>query len=378
MTKRILVTGGCGFIGRHLVSQLLANGYTVSVVDNLCEQVHGENPDISFLDGAEFRRCSVGDLRQYDDLAAEANIIIHLAAQTGTGQSMYNIAGYFESNVMQTSILIDFLSKNQVSLEKIIVASSRAVYGEGAYRCSSHGLVYPVQRSVADMALGDFEIKCPECRMPMHFHPTSEMSPLSPSSYYGLTKQIQEQSILMFANMFDIPGYALRFQNVIGEFQSLGNPYTGILAVFSNLARTGNTINVFEDGLESRDFVYVGDVVEAVIASITTSEKFIGPVNIGTGVATTVLDVADQINKYFGSKSDIKITGQYRKGDIRHNAADLRRAVDVLNFNPAVDFSVALDKFLNWASSQDPCDGALYENSLDELMKNNLLIGTES
>jgi dTDP-L-rhamnose 4-epimerase len=375
MSKNILITGGAGFIGRHLCDALLRDGHFVTVVDNLTPQVHGDAPEIGYLGAVRFHRCDVGNVDGYASAILDAEIIIHLAAQTGTGQSMYKIADYFDSNVRDTSLLVEFMAQHSQKLEKVIVASSRAIYGEGAYLCASHGKVYPRERDLNLVSGGDFSVRCPVCASNVELLTTDEECPSQPTSYYGLTKQIQEQLVLMLAKNIGIDGYAFRFQNVIGEFQSLRNPYTGILAVFSNLARDGKAIDVFEDGNESRDFVHVSDVVRSIVAAIYNHSHFIGPLNVGSGVSTSVLEVARAINSYYGNRSSIKVTGQFRVGDIRHNIADLKKINDVLGFQPKVDFREGLTRFLNWASSQDDLGGEAYAQSIRELEEFKLLVG---
>lgn len=375
MGKKVLVTGGAGFIGRHLCSDLVRRGYSVTIVDSLINQVHGPNPDVSFLDGFRFHRCSVGDINEYGDALLDCHVLVHLAAQTGTGQSMYKISDYFSTNVQETSKLVEFLSTNSHCLEKVIVASSRAIYGEGAYHCNSHGVVYPFERRSSDALSGDFSVKCPVCDCEVAPIPTNERCPAQPSSYYGVTKHVQEQLILLLGRTLNIDAYALRFQNVIGPFQSLSNPYTGILAVFANLARQGKEINVFEDGEESRDFVYVADAVKAVVNSIENPSHFNGVLNVGSGSSTTVLQVANIINDYFGRKSKIVISGEYRIGDIRHNLADLSNVRKILNFTPDVPFGSAVFEFLQWAEKQELERDANYAKSVNELKENGLLVG---
>lgn len=375
MSKNILITGGAGFIGRHLCDALLRDGHSVTVVDNLTRQVHGDTPEIGYLGAVRFHRCDVGNIDGFASAILDAEIIIHLAAQTGTGQSMYKIADYFDCNVRDTSLLVEFMAQHCQKLEKVIVASSRAIYGEGAYLCASHGKVYPRERDLNLVSGGDFSVRCPVCASNVELLATDEECPSQPTSYYGLTKQIQEQLVLMLAKNIGIDGYAFRFQNVIGEFQSLRNPYTGILAVFSNLARYGKAIDVFEDGNESRDFVHVSDVVRSIVAAIYNPSHFIGPLNVGSGVPTSVLEVAGAINSYYGNRSSIKVTGQFRVGDIRHNIADLKKINDVLGFQPKVDFREGLTRFLNWASSQDDLDGEAYAQSIRELEEFKLLVG---
>ena len=301
--------------------------------------------------------------------------IVHLAAETGTGQSMYEIERYFSVNVQGTATMLDLLQNEDCakSLRSVVVASSRAVYGEGAYECATHGTVFPEQRGRKRMSGGLFEPVCPNCGGPVRMLPTLESAPFSPMSMYGLTKQVQEQAVLLFARIRGINGFGLRYQNVYGPGQSLKNPYTGILAVFSNLARQNQSIEIYEDGLESRDFVYIDDVVEATVRSINYSGQFVGALNVGSGEATSVMTVAQEIKAFFTSESTISVTGAFRMGDIRHNIADVAMLKQVLDFVPGVPFKQGLANFLGWAAEQAPEDKAAYLRSVSELASRGLM-----
>ena len=319
-----------------------------------------------------------GDVRDESIWTAavrDQQVIVNLAAETGTGQSMYEVAKYEQVNLAGTSLLYDRLAKQPGhGVERIVVASSRAIYGEGAYTCPNHGLVFPQPRSSAEKKAGSFDPVCPVCAAACVSVPTPETAPCQPSSFYGLTKQVQEQMTLLFGQVLGIPSVALRYQNVYGPGQSLKNPYTGILAIFSNLARTGVDINIFEDGEESRDFVYIDDVVRATVASIHSADTTSFAANVGSNERTTVMHVAQSVNRYFGEKSKIHISGAFREGDIRHGVADLTRAKAKLNYDPSVRFQEGLKNFLAWAEESEPeLDG--YQRSLNELESRGLLHG---
>lgn len=374
MTKNILITGGAGFIGQKLIKALLVQGANIRVLDNFSPQVHGPDSWPSEFSGrVELIRADIRDQALLKDALDGMDTIVHLAAETGTGQSMYEIGHYFDVNVQATAALLELLQKSGNGLKSIIVASSRAVYGEGAYQCSTHGLVFPGQRVRDEMLVGDFSPKCPLCRSSVTLLPTMEDAPFRPTSMYGLTKQVQEQLVLLFAQTQGINAFGLRYQNVYGAGQSLKNPYTGILAVFSNLARQDLNIEIYEDGLESRDFICVDDVVEATLSAINYEGKFIGALNVGSGVATTVRTVAEEVCKFFDSKSSIKQTGNFRIGDIRHNIADITKIRNVLNFSPKVSFSQGLGNFLSWASAQPEEDSGAYARSVVELSEKGLM-----
>jgi dTDP-L-rhamnose 4-epimerase len=370
----ILITGGAGFIGTHLTRKLLSHGHEITILDNFLFQVHGGSETLA-SDIASHVQLVKGDVADREVLRhalSGANCVVHLAAETGTGQSMYEVCRYERTNLGGSATLYDLLAKTKSHrVERIVVASSRAIYGEGAYSCDIHGLVYPFARSLEEKQCGYFDPLCPVCASPCSSIPTTESAPLQPSSFYGLTKQVQESTALLFGNALKIPTVALRYQNVYGPGQSLANPYTGILAIFSNLARTGKTIQIFEDGKESRDFVHVEDVVKATTASIETNASGCHSINVGSTEQTSVLEVANAVNSCFGSKSRITITGAFREGDIRHGIADLSLAAKLLGYAPEWTFDSGLRTFLNWALDFSPSISG-YDESLTELEENGL------
>lgn len=374
--KMILITGGAGFIGQRLSRALLLQGARVRILDNFSPQIHATehlSPDLS--GEVELVKADVRDPDALKRSLAGVEAVVHLAAETGTGQSMYEIDRYFSVNVQGTAALLNLLQNDPcgADVESIVVASSRATYGEGAYLCGVHGIVYPEQRERAQMSAGHFEPACPHCGAKLSLVATPESAPFKPMSMYGLTKQVQEQAVLMFARTRGINGFGLRYQNVYGPGQSLKNPYTGILAVFSNLARQNQPIEIYEDGLESRDFVYIDDVVEATVRSVNYTEQFVGALNVGSGQATTVMTVAQEVKSYFRSDSSIQVTGAFRVGDIRHNIADVSRLGQILDFVPGVPFRQGLANFLDWAAEQAPEDKAAYLRSVSELAGRGLM-----
>lgn len=378
--RSVLITGGAGFIGQKLARDLLSKGVQIRILDNFNSQIHSSDsiPDDLNRDTDVIN----GDIRDKEVLKralAGMESVVHLAAETGTGQSMYEIDRYFSVNVQGTATLLDLLQNDDCgkSLRSIVVASSRAVYGEGGYHCDVHGMVFPEQRGRERMSGGAFEPVCPACGLPVSLLPTPESAPFMPMSMYGLTKQVQEQAVLLFARTRGINGFGLRYQNVYGPGQSLKNPYTGILAVFSNLARQNQPIDIYEDGLESRDFVYIDDVVEATVRSVNYDGQFVSALNVGSGQATSVMTVAQEIKSFFGSESTIKVTGAFRMGDIRHNIADVSMLEKVLGFVPSVTFKQGLSNFLNWAAGQAPEDKAAYLRSVSELAARGLM-GTKN
>jgi dTDP-L-rhamnose 4-epimerase len=371
--QNILITGGAGFIGSRLALKLVSKGYKVRVLDNLSKQIHGDSAEESVLyqsiqGKVDFIQGNICNKAVWTRALADIDAVVHLAAETGTGQSMYEINRYTDVNVGGTAGLLDYITNNKHAVKKIIVASSRAVYGEGKYYCKDHGVVYPFPRKPEDMTGGDFEVKCPVCNKPVFMLPTDEQSGIHPVSVYGITKQIQEDLILTCCKSLDIPALSLRYQNVYGPGQSLKNPYTGILSIFSTRLITNKSINIFEDGQESRDFIYVDDAVDATVAGIERNLHDWLTVNVGTGIATGVLAVANTLRTLFGSGSGLYISGNYRLGDIRHNVADITMLKEKLQYHPAVHFNEGIERFAAWVQEQNiDTSMDLYGESLSEM-----------
>ena len=368
--KNILITGGAGFIGSNLSLALLKRGYNVTVLDNLSPQIHSENSPLfnSIKDKVNFIK---GTVLSYDDwkkALKEIDVVVHLAAETGTGQSMYEIEKYTDVNIKGTSIFLDILANEAHTIKKMIVASSRSIYGEGKYSCRKDGIVYPFERKDEYLLKGDFNVKCPICNQNVKSLATDENSTIHPSSIYGITKQVQEQMFLTMGKSLNIPAVAFRYQNVYGAGQSLSNPYTGILSIFSTRIKNEHDINIFEDGKESRDFVYIDDVVDATILGIEKEEANYDVFNVGYGKAIDVLTIANMLLSKYNSKSKINISGSYRLGDIRDNYADLTKIREKLGFEPKVNLEEGISIFTKWVNRQEVMEDK-YENSMEE-MKN--------
>ena len=374
MKKKILITGGAGFIGSEIVNQLYEKGkWDISVVDSMTEQIHGNDWEESYLyktiEGkCRFIKGSVCDLDTVQEALESCEYIIHLAAETGTGQSMYRINQYNETNIMGTSNLLQAISLmgNNSKVKKIILSSSRSVYGEGRYKCSMCGVVYPDSRSKENLLMGDFDFYCPKCGEKLILLSTTEDSEVKPCSLYAYTKYAQEMMLKTMCPAMGINYTIFRFQNVYGVGQSLKNPYTGILSVFSTLMLENKPINIFENGLESRDFINVRDIAKGVIDSIDNTESNGEIINLGSGINTSVIEIAELLKKYYESSSEIKITGDFRIGDIAHNKADISKAKRILGFKPNVSLEEGLKAFCNWVVGQDK-DNSGYERSLSEM-----------
>ncbi|MBV4537367.1 NAD-dependent epimerase/dehydratase family protein [Pseudomonas urmiensis] len=375
---KILITGGAGFIGSALAIALAERGDEITVLDNLSPQIHGENPETSALvqrlpASVRFVTGDVRDRAAWAAVLAGQEVVVHLAAETGTGQSMYEIDRYVDVNARGTSLLLDILAKKEAgseSVRRLVVASSRAIYGEGKYQ-GRNGFVYPGARSLRDLQAGIFECRDPETGDIATPVPTDESSRIHPSSIYGITKQVQEQLMLTGGASLGIGAVALRYQNVYGPGQSLKNPYTGILSIFSTLLLQGKDVNIFEDGKESRDFVFIDDVIDATIAAID-SDVTGTAYNVGTGEATDVLTVAHLLKSNYGVGGEIKVSGNFRIGDIRHNIADLSNIKHDIGFVPKVSFIEGVKAFSQWVKTQEISDSG-YERSVNELRVKGLL-----
>ena len=372
--EKILITGGAGFIGSNLALALLKKGHQVTVLDNLSEQIHGKNPEetsplyLSIKNKVQFIKGTVACRETLREAVADNTVIVHLAAETGTGQSMYEIQHYTDVNIGATALLLDILTNEKHSVKKVVVASSRAIYGEGKYyNKTKNTFVYPLQRTDEDMQKGDFEVKDPQNHSDvLELVATTEDAIIHPTSVYGITKQVQEQLVMTVCPTIGIAGVAFRYQNVYGPGQSLKNPYTGILSIFSTQIKNGNGINIFEDGKETRDFVFISDVVDATVLGIEKETANNQVFNVGTGVATDVITVAKELSNNYGIQVSITISGNYRLGDIRHNYADITKARQLLGFEPKISFKEGLKQFTDWVNTQE-VEEDKYQQSIDEM-----------
>lgn len=351
---KYLITGGAGFIGSQLAAKLSPDN-SVVIVDNLSKQIHGTDPDwpsiLKDLPNIKLILSDFADVASYQDDLEDSDVVIHLAAETGTGQSMYQIAHYTNINVLATACLLEVLSRRSKPLHRFVFASSRSVYGEGSYVDQSGNLYNPSQRQVDNLEAGVWGHFLPD-GVELIPVPTSESHPVSPSSIYAASKLAIEYYLKIISPSFRIPVSILRFQNVYGPGQSLNNPYTGILSIFSNLLRQNRPINIYEDGLESRDFVHVVDVVSSIISAVSADREGCNIYNIGTGQPVSVIDIATKLKAHFESKSEINITGDFRLGDIRHCFADTNFAMSSLNFKASIDINSGLQDFVAWVQNQ--------------------------
>jgi dTDP-L-rhamnose 4-epimerase len=349
----LLITGGAGFIGSHLARRALADGWRVRIVDALVPQVHGDSAQLPDWMSSECEFLG-GDVRDADLMQRAVDgvdAVAHLAADTGTGQSMYAVQKYVDVNVGGTAVLLEALQR-ATACRRLVVASSRAVYGEGQYSCKHCGVVHPPLRDPARLARGEWEPVCPECGGPVESMATGERALTRPVSVYGTTKLAQELLAENHGTAFGLPVLLLRFQNVYGPGQSLVNPYTGILTHFFNAIRRGSAPRVFEDGLESRDFVHVDDVVSAVMAALRADGDGGHTLNVGSGIRTSIQQLALDMCRVMRSAVEPAVVGEFRIGDIRHSVADLTTARRVLGYAPRIELATGLAQFVEWASAQ--------------------------
>jgi dTDP-L-rhamnose 4-epimerase len=375
MQKSILITGGAGFIGTHLVRMALEAGHAVRVFDNLSPQIHGRTLDYRPPDGAQFLRGDVVCREDLETALKGIDAVVHLAAETGTGQSMYEIERYYRVNVQGTAVLFDILANGPHQVGAVVLGSSRSVYGEGAYSCGScrpEGLrCYPQPRSPEQLARHEWAPTCPDCGSPVEAVATKEDDRLSPASVYAASKLAQEDLVRVNCRALGIQPVVLRFQNVFGEGQSLKNPYTGILSIFSTRIRMGLSLPIFEDGKETRDFVHVEDVVRAILAGLERRNDTHDTINVGSGKASTIIAVARLLSKALGGTNEPHVTGQYRVGDIRHNWANIAR-LEQLSGSPVISLDDGIRRFAAWVEAQ-PTPPDLLEKANAELKARGLM-----
>ena len=385
MPETILVTGGAGFIGSHLVDALVARGHRVRVFDNLDPQVHGDlgqrgawpdycNPAAEYV---------LGDVRDGAALALAiegASLIFHEAAVVGVGQSMYEIERYMDVNTRGTAMLLDVLANRpdlRQGVRKLVVASSMSIYGEGKYACPIHGSANPRLRTNEQMARHDWEVRCPvavdsgPCGLALVPRATDEEKPLHCTSIYAISKKDQEEMCLAVGRAYDLRAVALRYFNVYGTRQALSNPYTGVAAIFAGRLLNHNRPMVFEDGLQSRDFVHVSDIVQANLLVMDSPAADYGSFNVGTGQFTTIAGVAEALDGHLGTHLAPEITHQFRAGDIRHCVADISR-ISALGYRPTVQFADGVAGLTEWVGAQSAVDRV--DQAHQELVRRGLAV----
>lgn len=372
MSKEILITGGAGFVGSHLADELLMNGYRVRVLDNLLPQVHGEQqqPPVYLNPNVRLIRGDICDPEVVAQACAGVDVVYHLAACVGVGQSMYEIRRYTEVNNVGTAVLLETLAQNPV--ERLVVASSMSIYGEGLYQRQDGRISSGGTRNVQQLKAGDWEVYSRDGE-PLKPIPTPETKRPNLASVYALGKYDQEQMCMIVGRAYDIPTVALRFFNIYGTRQALSNPYTGVLAIFANRLLNDRAPLIYEDGHQKRDFVNVEDIAQACRLAMETPEAADQVFNIGSGQAITVCEIANQMAAVLG-KSHIQpqITGKYRVGDIRHCFADISKARQILGYVPRVSLKTGMAEYAAWLRNQVAVDHVTAANQ--ELQRRGLAV----
>jgi dTDP-L-rhamnose 4-epimerase len=369
---RVLVTGGAGFVGSHIVDEYVDAGYDVTVVDNLTDQVHEDEPEY-LNDDAEYVWGDIRDRELMTDLLEDADVLNHQASAVGVGQSMYEIEKYVDVNTLGTARILDIIVDEDIDLEKVVVASSMSIYGEGQYYCPDcDANRYPALRDDDQMASGDWEHSCSDCGQALEPRPTSESKPRDSTSIYAITKKDQEEMMLSIGRAYDIPTVALRYFNIFGSRQALDNPYTGVCAIFSSRIKNDNPPLVFEDGEQTRDFVHVSDIARANRLAVESDAEDVS-VNVGSGTPTTINEVAETLIDLYGKSGELEpeIADDYRQGDIRHCFADPAEAATELGFETEVGFEEGMRELVEWGRGQDAEDN--FEQAHEELEEKGLV-----
>jgi dTDP-L-rhamnose 4-epimerase len=378
MGERILVTGGAGFIGSHLVDALLKAGHTVRILDNLEPQVHGGLREAGIMPSylnpeAEMMVEDIRDSQAVRNALKDIDVLYHEAALVGVGQSMYEITRYTEINATGTAVLLQEIVNSKNRPRKMIVASSMSIYGEGAYNCSQHGRVFPKLRESDQLQQRDWEMRCPVpgCREHCVPAPTNEEKPLFPTSIYAINKRDHEEMFLAVGRAYDVPAVALRYFNVYGTRQALSNPYTGVAAIFSGRLLNGKPPVIFEDGLQSRDFTHVSDIVQANLLVMDKEQADFRVFNVGTGRALTINNMAEGLIKHLGLQIETEIVEKFRAGDIRHCYADIGCLAE-LGYQSRMRFEDGIAELVGWVSQQQAEDS--FEKARQELRERGLAV----
>jgi dTDP-L-rhamnose 4-epimerase len=369
--KKILVTGGAGFIGSHLVDELVKRNYEVIVIDSIDKQVHTDGiPEYINLK-ARYIFEDIRKKKTLEEIVKEVDYIFHFAAKVGVGQSQYQIREYVDVNITGTANLLDILVNKKNNVKKLIVASSMSIYGEGLYRCEKCGNVKPELRNFKEEKIDDWEPKCPFCNGNIIPVPTPETLQIKPNSIYAITKKEQEEMSLLIGKTYNIPVVSLRFFNVYGPRQSLSNPYTGVCAIFLSRIKNDKPPVIFEDGLQTRDFIWVGDIVKACILSMEKESANYEIFNVGSGKPISIFEIANLLIKLLAKDLKPEITYKFRKGDVRHCYADISKIKEKIGFEPETTLEEGLKKLIEWAKEIKAVDK--FEKAHQELKRKGLV-----
>lgn len=369
--KNILITGGAGFIGSFLTDKLINLGFRVRILDNLEEQVHHGKIPAYLNKSADFIKGDIKDYQVFEKALKDIQAVFHLAARVGVAQSNYEIKNYVDTNIGGMANLLDLVVAKKTKVKKIIMTASMTSYGEGDYQCSSCGIVKPLLRDEEQMAEKKWELFCPKCQKPVFPMATEEDSSLLGNSIYSLTKKTQEEMLLHVGKIFNLPVVSLRCFNVYGPRQSLSNPYTGVTAIFVSRLKNNQQPVIYEDGLQTRDFISIHDVVDALIGSLVNKRANFEIMNIGSGQQTTIKETASLLAELLNKKIKPKINGEFRKNDIRHCYADIIKAKKIINWQPKVSFKDGLKELINWSQKENSVD--LFEVAEKQLRSKKLL-----
>ena len=353
---KILVTGGAGFIGSHLVDKLILSGYEVIILDNLEDQVHHGQKPTYINKKAQLIKGDVRDYQVFKKAIKDIDAIFHLAAAVGVAQSNYQIKKYIDSNLGGLANLLEILVNSKHQVKKIIGISSMTGYGEGNYWCKNCGIVRPSLRDELQLKKKDWNLYCPNCKRMVKAVSTDEQALDYPNSIYGLSKKVQQDLLFLVSKLYNIPTVVLRGFNVYGPRQSLSNPYTGVSAIFISRLKNNQPCVVYEDGLQSRDFVSVHDMVEAFILALENARTNYQMFNIGSGHGTTILEIARTLSKSLGKVDLIQVNQEFRKNDIRHCFADISKAKKLLGWKPKISLEQGLKELIEWSEKEKADD----------------------
>lgn len=346
--KRALVTGGAGLIGSHVTDLLLCEGWKVRVLDNLEPNTHRHGKPAWINPAAEFIK---GDVRDREAITAALDKIDVVFHQAAYGGYMPEIAKYVHVNSFGTAQILEVIREKSLPIRKIIVASSQAVYSEGAGECPKHGLVFPNVRPIEQLRLGDWEVHCPICAAVTKSAPTLESAPIGGETVYGLTKVDQERLVLLWGKQMGIPTVALRYSCTYGPRQSIFNPYTGVIAIFCTRLLNNLPPVLYEDGEQTRDFSFVEDIARANLLAVETDNLDGFPVNVGSGRGVTIREIARQISGALKIDIPLETNGEFRPGEMRHLTSDTTR-IRAAGYEPRVDLAEGITRYLDWIRAQ--------------------------
>jgi len=370
--NKVLITGGAGFIGSHLTDYLIDKGYTVRIMDNLHPQIHPSGKLPEYINSqAEFFKGDVTSRSDWQKALKGIDAVVHFGAAVGVGQSMYQIERYVKDNCLGTALLLDILANEKHTIKKILVAASMSSFGEGMYSCPKCNTIQqPDLRNQKDLKKGIWEPLCKKCYIQMITVPTDESAKLQSPSVYAITKKCQEELIISIGKAYRIPAVSLRFFNVYGLRQSLSNPYNGVAAIFLSRTKNGNPLIINEDGNQTRDFVHIDDIIKACELTLTSDQANYQIFNVGSGVPTTINEVARVILKLNNSKLKPEITGKFRSFDVRHCYADISKLRKLVSWTSKITFNDGIKEVYEWSKKEKAED--LVEHAMNELKKRGL------